>query len=101
MSTSQESGGREPFISSHKEPDHTRPWRTHTVTMEAASARVSGMPSNRGRFPRPALRVKWHGGASSHFVGSSILILSSFAASTLAMNCGKRIQASRQKPGDT
>ncbi|KAI4832292.1 hypothetical protein CesoFtcFv8_008925 [Champsocephalus esox] len=47
-------------------------------------------------FPRKAMRAKYRG-ASSHFVGSSIIILSSFAISSLAMNCGKKIQASRHK----
>ncbi|KAJ8363380.1 hypothetical protein SKAU_G00122110 [Synaphobranchus kaupii] len=36
-------------------------------------------------------------GASSHFVGSAIAILSSYAAATLAMNCGKKIQDGKLK----
>ena len=48
-------------------------------------------------FPRKAMRTTFRG-ASSHFVGSTIVILSSFAVSTLAMNMGKKFHESRHKP---
>lgn len=54
---------------------------------------------DREALPRRALRAAPRG-ASSHFVGSSIVILSSFAVSTLAMNCGKKIQDSKRKQED-
>lgn len=60
--------------------------------VQTATATVS---LDRDSLPRRALRVTPRG-ASSHFVGSSIVILSSFAVSTLAMNCGKKIQESKR-----
>jgi len=57
---------------------------------------VTATASEKDSFPRRAFRVLPRGG-SSHFVGSSIVILSSFAVSSLAMNFGKKMQESRQK----
>lgn len=65
-------------------------------TMESVVQTMSANAAfDRDSFPRRALRVAPRG-ASSHFVGSSIVILSSFAVSSLAMNCGKKIQESRK-----
>lgn len=50
-------------------------------------------------YPRRTMRVATRG-ASSHFVGSTIVILSSYAVATLAMNCGKKIQEERLKPSE-
>lgn len=52
------------------------------------------LPRPDGSIPRRALKVPARG-ASSHFVGSTIVILSSYAVATLAMNCGKKIQDQR------
>lgn len=69
-----------------------------SLTMESAVQTLSANAAfDREVFPRRALRVSPRG-ASSQFVGTSIMILSSFAISTLAMNCGKKLQESRQKP---
>lgn len=69
-----------------------------STTMEPLAQTVTATSAfDREAFSRKALRATPRG-ASSHFVGSSIVILSSFAVSTLAMNCGKRIQESRNKP---
>lgn len=59
-------------------------------------AATANQAFDRETFPRRALRITPRG-ASSHFVGSSIVILSSFAVSTLAMNCGKRNQEAKNK----
>ena len=65
--------------------------------MATARESAGGAQSDRDPAPRrPPPRVNQRG-ASSSFVGSSILILSSFAVSTLAMNFGKKIQESRKK----
>ncbi|KAL1278947.1 hypothetical protein QQF64_025620 [Cirrhinus molitorella] len=50
-------------------------------------------------YPRRPVRVTPRG-ASSHFVGSTIVILSSYAVATLAMNCGKKIQDERLKTSE-
>lgn len=50
-------------------------------------------------YPRRPMHVVPRG-ASSHFVGSTIVILSSYAVATLAMNCGKKIQEERLKPSE-
>ncbi|RXN38797.1 hypothetical protein ROHU_000783 [Labeo rohita] len=50
-------------------------------------------------YARRAVRVTPRG-ASSHFVGSTIVILSSYAVTTLAMNCGKKIQEERLKTSE-
>ncbi|RXM94204.1 hypothetical protein EOD39_18246 [Acipenser ruthenus] len=42
-------------------------------------------------FHRRAVKVTTGRGASSHFVGSSIAILSSYAVTTLAMNRAKKM----------
>jgi len=55
---------------------------------------VTHLPRAEGSVPRRALKVPVRG-ASSHFVGSTIVILSSYAVATLAMNCGKKIQDQR------
>lgn len=66
------------------------------ITMESVAQTATVTPAfDRETFPRRVLRVTPRG-ASSHFVGSSIVILSSFAVSTLAMNCGKRMQESKK-----
>ena len=59
---------------------------------QTASATGAGGDRHRRRVMRAGPR-----GASSGFVGTSIVILSSFALSTLAMNWGKKIQESRNK----
>lgn len=67
------------------------------ITMEPIVQTVATTAAfDREIFHRRALRATTRG-ASSHFVGTSIVILSSFAVSTLAMNCGKRFQESRNK----
>ncbi|KAK9540084.1 hypothetical protein VZT92_002554 [Zoarces viviparus] len=65
----------------------------------AAQTAMATSAFSRETFRRRVLRTTPRG-ASSHFVRSSILILSSFALSTLAMNCGKKIQESRHKPNE-
>lgn len=68
------------------------------IPMESVAQTATATPTfDRETFLRRALRITPRG-ASSHFVGSSIVILSSFAVSTLAMNCGKRFQESKNKP---
>ncbi|KAL7379254.1 hypothetical protein ABVT39_024925 [Epinephelus coioides] len=37
-------------------------------------------------------------GASSQFVGSTIMVLSTYAVATLTMNFGKKIQERRSRP---
>lgn len=37
-------------------------------------------------------------GASSHFVGSTIVVLSTYAVASLTMNFGKKVQEQRQRP---
>lgn len=65
------------------------------VIMEPAAQTATNTAAlDRETFPRRALKVTPRG-AASHFVGSSIVILSSFAVFTLAMNCGKQIQESK------
>lgn len=62
-----------------------------TGIMESVS---HAFPRVEGSVPRRALKVPARG-ASSHFVGSTIVILSSYAVATLAMNCGKKMQDQR------
>ncbi|KAK5865987.1 hypothetical protein PBY51_020212 [Eleginops maclovinus] len=57
---------------------------------------TSGAAYEKKTYPRKTTRTKFRG-ASSHFVGRSIMILSSFAISTLAMNSVKKIHDSRHK----
>lgn len=52
------------------------------------------LPRAEGLMPRRALKVPARG-ASSQFVGSTIVILSSYAVATLAMNFGKKIKEQR------
>lgn len=76
--------------------EQTPPAETQAINMETVVQTASATASlDRDSLPRRALRVTPRG-ASSHFVGSSIMILSSFAVSTLAMNCGKKIQESKR-----
>lgn len=49
-------------------------------------------------FQRRGLRFVAKRGASSQFVGSTIMILSTYAVTTLTMNCGKNIQERRLRP---
>lgn len=37
-------------------------------------------------------------GGSSHFVGSTIVVLSTYAVASLTMNFGKKVQEQRQRP---
>lgn len=69
----------------------------NTTMDPVAETATASAAFDRETFHRRALRVTPRG-VSSHFVGSSIVILSSFAVSTLAMNCGKRNQDSKNKP---
>ncbi|KAL6481810.1 hypothetical protein MHYP_G00098900 [Metynnis hypsauchen] len=62
--------------------------------MEPIAQVVSGAE---GSLPRKVLKAAPRG-ASTHFVGSTIVILSSYAVATLAMNCGKKLQEQRLKP---
>lgn len=78
---------------------HQRGRTMVSTAQRVTSQTVMATASNRDSFPRRALRSTPRG-ASSHFVGTSIMILSSFALSTLAMNFGKKIQASRHKPNE-
>ncbi|KAL7852379.1 hypothetical protein SRHO_G00181640 [Serrasalmus rhombeus] len=58
---------------------------------------VQVVSSAEGSLPRKVLKAAPRG-ASTHFVGSTIVILSSYAVATLAMNCGKKLQEQRLKP---
>ncbi|RXN15374.1 hypothetical protein ROHU_028033 [Labeo rohita] len=66
--------------------------------MEPSSQTVNMSVSDAAYARRP-VRVTPRG-ASSHFVGSTIVILSSYAVTTLAMNCGKKIQEERLKTSE-
>lgn len=75
-------------------PQHSS-MNVETVVQTVVQTAPAAASLDREALPRRALRVAPRG-ASSHFVGSSIMILSSFAVSTLAMNCGKKIQESKR-----
>lgn len=57
-------------------------------TVEAADAHLQ----------RRGLKLVTRRGASSQFVGSTIMILSTYAVTTLTMNMGKNIQERRLRP---
>lgn len=59
-------------------------------TVEAAEAQLQ----------RRGWRLVAKRGASSQFVGSTIMILSTYAVATLTMNCGKNMQERRLRPND-
>lgn len=65
--------------------------------MEPVTQTVNGRM--RAPFAPQTLRVPpTPRGASSHFVGSTIVVMTGFAVATLAMNCGKTLQEQRLKP---
>lgn len=67
--------------------------------MEPITQTVNGGRGMRAAMPRQAVRVPVAPrGASSHFVGSTIVVMTGFAVATLAMNCGKTLQEQRLKP---
>lgn len=49
-------------------------------------------------FKRQGWRFATKRGASSQFVGSTIMVLSTYAVATLTMNIGKNIQERKLKP---
>jgi hypothetical protein len=64
--------------------------------MEPIAQTMVAQAADPDSLPRRAMKVAPRG-ASTQFVGTSIIILSSFAVSTVAMNMGKKIVDSRQK----
>lgn len=57
---------------------------------------VAQTASTHAPFSRKGFKAATRG-ASSHFVGSAIVILSSYTVATLAMYCGKKIQERKLK----
>lgn len=68
--------------------------------MEPIAQTMAAAAADGDSFPRRAIRVVPRG-ATSQFVGTSIIILSSFAVSTVAMNLGKALHESRGKANDS
>ncbi|KAG7316004.1 hypothetical protein KOW79_020870 [Hemibagrus wyckioides] len=65
---------------------------------DSMEAKLQAVSRAEGLLRRKVLRVPLRG-ASTQFVGSTIVILSSYTAASLAMNCGKRLQGERIKLG--
>lgn len=67
---------------------------TETVVMQTVTGRQVVLP-RRAAVKVPPAPPR---GASSHFVGSTIVVMTGFAVATLAMNFGKNLQEQRLKP---
>lgn len=68
------------------------------LTCRSMEAKGQIMSRAKEFLRRKVLKVPLRG-ASTQFVGSTIVILSSYTAASLAMNCGKKLQVERVKLG--
>lgn len=64
-------------------------------SMESLAHTVEAADSH---LHRQGWRFAARRGASSQFVGSTIVVLSTYAVATLTMNFGKKVQERRQRP---